>query len=179
MLCCESTTDERSAGNPHATFCGSRGLGPRRPGGCGNGVRARVLGHRQTKGAATDNPNLRSPRHISTLSTPGIDPIGRLPAKTSPSQSTPDFPHCGHPQLVAPRSCARNTHSSADGLSRSRSSLLACCGLTRMTLNAIRLWSNEISNRHQLKPLCDSGRCARLHSSSRGSPARADASPKA
>jgi len=28
---------------------------------------ARVLGHRQTKGAATDNPNLRSPRHISTL----------------------------------------------------------------------------------------------------------------
>jgi hypothetical protein len=27
----------------------------------------RVLGHRQTKGAATDNPNLRSPRHISTL----------------------------------------------------------------------------------------------------------------
>src|ERR1035438_6723040 len=54
MLCCESTTDERSAGNPHATFCGSRGLGPRRPGGCGNGVTARVLGHRQTKGAATD-----------------------------------------------------------------------------------------------------------------------------
>src|ERR1017187_9602637 len=28
MLCCESTTDERSAGNPHATFCGSRGLRP-------------------------------------------------------------------------------------------------------------------------------------------------------
>ena len=27
----------------------------------------RVLGHRQTKGAATDNPNLMSPRHISTL----------------------------------------------------------------------------------------------------------------
>jgi hypothetical protein len=24
MLCCESTTDERSAGNRHATFCGSR-----------------------------------------------------------------------------------------------------------------------------------------------------------
>ena len=35
MLCCESTTDERSAGNPHATFCGSRGLGPRRPGTAG------------------------------------------------------------------------------------------------------------------------------------------------
>ena len=30
----------------------------------------RVLGHRQTKGAATDNPNLRSPRHISTLPSP-------------------------------------------------------------------------------------------------------------
>ena len=28
---------------------------------------AGVLGHRQTKEAATDNPNLRSPRHISTL----------------------------------------------------------------------------------------------------------------
>ena len=27
----------------------------------------RVLGHRQTKGAATDHPNLPSPRHISTL----------------------------------------------------------------------------------------------------------------
>jgi len=25
MLCCESTVDERSAGNRHATFCGSRG----------------------------------------------------------------------------------------------------------------------------------------------------------
>jgi hypothetical protein len=25
MLCCESTIDERSAGNRHATFCGSRG----------------------------------------------------------------------------------------------------------------------------------------------------------
>jgi hypothetical protein len=27
MLCCESTTDERSAGNRHATFCGSRERG--------------------------------------------------------------------------------------------------------------------------------------------------------
>jgi hypothetical protein len=24
LLCCESTSEERSAGNPHATFCGSR-----------------------------------------------------------------------------------------------------------------------------------------------------------
>ncbi len=24
-LCCESLSEERSAGNPHATFCGSRG----------------------------------------------------------------------------------------------------------------------------------------------------------
>jgi hypothetical protein len=66
-------------------------------------------------------------------------------AKTSPSQSTPEFSHCGHPQLIASRSCARNAHSSAGGLSRSRSSLLACCALTRRTLNVIRLWSNEIS----------------------------------
>src|SRR6202008_4651978 len=28
---------------------------------------ARVLGHRQTKAAATDNPHLMSPRHIPTL----------------------------------------------------------------------------------------------------------------
>jgi hypothetical protein len=27
----------------------------------------RLLGHRQTKEAATDKPNLRPPRHISTL----------------------------------------------------------------------------------------------------------------
>ncbi|MFL9967010.1 hypothetical protein PQR02_40010, partial [Paraburkholderia sediminicola] len=31
--------------------------------------RARLLGHRQTKGAATDKPNLLPPRHISTLPT--------------------------------------------------------------------------------------------------------------
>jgi hypothetical protein len=30
---------------------------------------ARVLGHRQTKGAATDHPHLPPPRHISTLPT--------------------------------------------------------------------------------------------------------------
>ena len=32
---CEATSDERSAGNLHATFCGSRGAGnrPRPPGG--------------------------------------------------------------------------------------------------------------------------------------------------
>jgi RNA-directed DNA polymerase len=35
--------------------------------GCGNGVTVRLLGHRQTKGAATDKPNLLKPRHISTL----------------------------------------------------------------------------------------------------------------
>jgi hypothetical protein len=29
----------------------------------------RVLGHRQTKGAATDHPSLPPPRHISTLQT--------------------------------------------------------------------------------------------------------------
>src|SRR5437867_178346 len=32
--CCEAPSDERSAGNLHATFCGSRGAGdPRPPGG--------------------------------------------------------------------------------------------------------------------------------------------------
>jgi hypothetical protein len=32
----------------------------------------RLLGHRQTKGAATDKPNLLPPRHISTLPRPAI-----------------------------------------------------------------------------------------------------------
>jgi hypothetical protein len=32
-----------------------------------NGATARTLGHRQTKGAATDKPDLLPPRHISTL----------------------------------------------------------------------------------------------------------------
>ena len=36
-------------------------------GGCGNGVMVRLLRHRQTKGAVTDRPNLRPPRHILTL----------------------------------------------------------------------------------------------------------------
>jgi len=31
------------------------------------GLRRRLLGHRQTKGAATDKPNLPLARHISTL----------------------------------------------------------------------------------------------------------------
>ena len=35
--------------------------------GCGNGATARLLGHRQSKGAATDKPDLLPPRHISTL----------------------------------------------------------------------------------------------------------------
>ena len=35
---------------------------------------ARLLGHRQTKGAATDQPNLMPPRHISTL--PELGRIG-------------------------------------------------------------------------------------------------------
>jgi len=32
-----------------------------------NGATARLLGHRQTKEAATDKPDLLPPRHISTL----------------------------------------------------------------------------------------------------------------
>ena len=35
-----------------------------------NGATARLLGHRQTKGAATDKPDLLTPRHISTLPRP-------------------------------------------------------------------------------------------------------------
>jgi hypothetical protein len=31
-----------------------------------NGAMERLLGHRQTKEAATDKPNLMPPRHIST-----------------------------------------------------------------------------------------------------------------
>jgi RNA-directed DNA polymerase len=46
---------------------GAGGFGPRRPGGCENGATVRVLGHRQTKEAATDNPHLMPPRHIPTL----------------------------------------------------------------------------------------------------------------
>ena len=34
LRCCESTPEERSAANPHATFCGSRRDRLRRPGGC-------------------------------------------------------------------------------------------------------------------------------------------------
>jgi hypothetical protein len=40
---------------------------------------ARVLGHRQTKEAATDNPNLMSPRHIPTLHVLTLRSIGRWP----------------------------------------------------------------------------------------------------
>jgi hypothetical protein len=32
-----------------------------------NGATARLLGHRQTKGAATDKPDLSPPRHTPTL----------------------------------------------------------------------------------------------------------------
>jgi hypothetical protein len=32
----------------------------------------RLVMHRQTKGAATDRPHLRSPRHILTLPTPNL-----------------------------------------------------------------------------------------------------------
>jgi len=61
--------EERSAGNPHATFCGNR----RRvtasddPVDVETGLWFPLLGHRQTKEAATDKQNLLLPRHISTL----------------------------------------------------------------------------------------------------------------
>src|SRR5882724_7486857 len=46
--------------------CG-RSACPVRRAGCGNGVTAEPLRHRQTKGAATDMFYLTPPRHISTL----------------------------------------------------------------------------------------------------------------
>src|ERR1039458_7767973 len=45
---------------------GAGGFGPRRPGGDGNGTTAVRLRHRQTKGAATAEHDLQSPRHLST-----------------------------------------------------------------------------------------------------------------
>jgi hypothetical protein len=38
----------------------------------------RVLGHRQTKEAATDRPSLPPPRHISTLQISVIKPCDRM-----------------------------------------------------------------------------------------------------
>ncbi|MDR5816042.1 group II intron maturase-specific domain-containing protein [Caballeronia sp. LZ033] len=45
---------------------------PVRRAGCGNRVRARLFGHRRTKEAARDKPNLLLPRHISTLPTSAV-----------------------------------------------------------------------------------------------------------
>ena len=52
---------------PNRTFRSVRGVPGNEHPYRDDGVTARVLGHRQTKGAATDNPDLRPPRHISTL----------------------------------------------------------------------------------------------------------------
>jgi hypothetical protein len=48
---------------------------------------ARLLGHRQTKGAATDKPRLRPPRHISTLPSPAMTETG-ISHSTSPVLTT-------------------------------------------------------------------------------------------
>jgi len=48
---------------------------PVRWAGCGNGATARLLGHRQTKRAGTDKPDLLPPRHISTLPWGGVTDI--------------------------------------------------------------------------------------------------------
>src|ERR1039458_5047170 len=45
---------------------GAGGFGPRRPGGCGDGVTDPRLRHRQTKGTETVERLLSPPRHIST-----------------------------------------------------------------------------------------------------------------
>src|ERR1035441_6684597 len=59
---------------------GAGGFGPRRPGGCGNGATAGLLGHRQTKGAATDKPNLPPPRHTPTLLVSSRFPVQHIAA---------------------------------------------------------------------------------------------------
>jgi hypothetical protein len=46
----------------------------------------RVLGHRQTKEAATDNPHLMSPRHIPTLQIQGVSTAGRSWSSDSADQ---------------------------------------------------------------------------------------------
>ena len=52
-LCCESLSEERSAGNPHATFCGSRG-------------RVTASGHPVTgRGAGMGGTSLRSQEETS------------------------------------------------------------------------------------------------------------------
>ena len=53
----------------------------------------RVLGHRQTKGAVTDNPNLRSPRHISTLPSGAVVSRESVPSRTDRRQPKPEVPH--------------------------------------------------------------------------------------
>src|SRR5215469_1095281 len=64
----------------------------------------RVLGHRQTKGAATDHPSLPPPRHISTLQ------------KCGTSASGDSWPHRDGCQFVSYRpfsagECARKEFS--------------------------------------------------------------------
>src|ERR1022692_4884501 len=87
MLCCESTTDERSAGNPHATFCGSRGLGPRRPGRTGNVTGLKYGDTRRRKGEQTGNTNLnltqtrQSPTPLKTLIVHDIVPGSSVTAR--------------------------------------------------------------------------------------------------
>ena len=51
---------------------------------------ARLLGHRQTKEAATDKPNLRLPRHISTL-----PPVEHRDARSFRFQPDPDTRYLG------------------------------------------------------------------------------------
>jgi len=63
LQCCESTAEERSAVNPHATFCGSRrrATAPGDPVGVEPGVMGTLMRHRQTKEAETDRPALTPP----------------------------------------------------------------------------------------------------------------------
>src|SRR5271165_6667879 len=69
LQCCEPSFEERSAGKPHATFCGNRrwATASGDPVGVETEVTAGLLRHRQTKEAETDRSSLKPPRHTSTL----------------------------------------------------------------------------------------------------------------
>src|SRR4029077_16977259 len=74
LQCCEATAEERWCGKSARHVLWEPGAGDRLrgPGGGGNGGTAEPVGHRQTKGAATDMFDLQPPRHISTLRSAGI-----------------------------------------------------------------------------------------------------------
>jgi hypothetical protein len=79
---------------------------------------ARLLGHRQTKGAATDKPNLLLPRHISTL------PQHARPARRPP---VPDGRRGARSELPGIRSWPLGERLHAPRIGRWREHRLAEC----------------------------------------------------